>query len=205
MDRETAPSVTASARKKLLDAGVTMIRAKGYEATSIDELCAEAGVAKGSFFHHFKNKQAFGVATAEHFAERSKAFFAAAPYQGLADPVDRLLGYVDFFKSLLTDDFGRFTCLHGTMVQEVYLTEPEIRAACDAGITSSAARLEADIAEAIAEHGIRADWTAESLAHHIQTVVQGAFILAKAKGNASIVAASIDHLRRYIEYVLLVW
>jgi TetR/AcrR family transcriptional regulator, transcriptional repressor for nem operon len=39
----------------------------------------------------------------------------------------------------------------------------------------------------------------KSLALHTQAVLQGAFILAKAKGDAKIAEASIDHLRRYIE------
>jgi TetR/AcrR family transcriptional repressor of nem operon len=46
---------------------------------------------------------------------------------------------------------------------------------------------------------IRGPWSAESLALHTQAVLQGAFILAKAKGGPEIAAASIDHLRRYIE------
>ena len=50
---------------------------------------------------------------------------------------------------------------------------------------------------------IRSSWTAESLALHTQAVLQGAFILAKAKKNAAVsaavAAASIEHLRRYIE------
>jgi TetR/AcrR family transcriptional repressor of nem operon len=48
-------------------------------------------------------------------------------------------------------------------------------------------------------HNIKADWTAESLALHTQAVMQGAFILAKAKGGAAIAAESIDHLARYIQ------
>jgi TetR/AcrR family transcriptional repressor of nem operon len=51
----------------------------------------------------------------------------------------------------------------------------------------------------MAIHGIRANWTAQSLAFHTQAVVQGAFILAKAKSGPAIAAESIDHLRRYIE------
>jgi DNA-binding transcriptional regulator YbjK len=46
----------AAARQKLLDAALSLIRTKGYTATTIDELCAKAGVAKGSFFHHFKEQ-----------------------------------------------------------------------------------------------------------------------------------------------------
>ena len=48
-------------------------------------------------------------------------------------------------------------------------------------------------------HGVGATWTAESLALHTHAVLQGAFILAKAKGDAKIAAASVDHLHRYIE------
>ena len=55
-----------------------------------------------------------------------------------------------------------------------------------------------NIAAAMAQHGLKADWTAASLALHTQAVLQGAFILAKAKGGPAIAADSIDHLQRYI-------
>jgi len=42
-------------------------------------------------------------------------------------------------------------------------------------------------------------WTAASLALHTQAVLQGAFILAKARGGAQVAADTIDHLRRYVE------
>lgn len=189
----------AAARQKLLDAALSVIRTKGYEATTIDELCAAARVAKGSFFHHFKTKEALGVVVADYWSELTGALFAAASYHRHADPLDRVLGYIDFRKALITGKVPEFTCLVGTMVQEVYETCPEIRAACDSSISGHAAKVEADIAEAIEQHGIHADWTAESLALHTQAVLQGAFILAKAKGNADVAAASVDHLRRYIE------
>ena len=127
------------------------------------------------------------------------AFFAAAPYHRHADPLDRVLGYIDFRRAILTGDVPEFTCLVGTMVQEVYETYPEIRDACEASISGHAAKVETDIAQAMKSHGIRADWTAQSLALHTQAVLQGAFILAKAKGGAEIAATCIDHLRRYIE------
>jgi len=189
----------APARQKLLDAALSVIRTKGYEATSIDELCAEAGVAKGSFFHHFKTKEALGVAAADYWSEMTGALFAAAPYHRHRDPLDRVLGYIDFRKALIAGTVPEFTCLVGTMVQEVYDTCPEIRDACEASISVHVAKIEADIAEAIKLHGIDADWTAKSLALHTQAVLQGAFILAKARDSAEIAAASVDHLRRYVE------
>lgn len=189
----------APARRKLLDAALTLIRRRGYAATTIDELCAEANVAKGSFFHHFKDKEALAIAAADHWSRKSQAFFAAAPYHKPQDPLERLLGYIDFRKSILKGDLAEFTCLAGTMLQEVYESNPAIRDACAASISAHAAEVEADIAEAMKRYGILAKWTAKSLALHTQAVLQGAFILAKAKGGAEIAAASIDHLRRYVE------
>ena len=90
-----------TARQKLIDAALALIRAKGYAATSVDELCARAGVTKGAFFHHFKSKNELAVAAADHWSAMTGALFAAAPYHRHADPLDRVLGYLDFRKALL--------------------------------------------------------------------------------------------------------
>ena len=200
MERGITPRLpNTGARQELLDAALSMIREKGYSSTSVDALCAQAGVTKGAFFHHFKSKDALAVAAANHWSEITGAFFETAPYHKHSDPLDRVLGYLDFRKAILKGKLAEFTCLVGTMVQEIYGTNPDIREACEASISGHAAKIEADIAEAMKRYRIRARWTAESLAMHTQAVLQGAFILAKAKGGAAIAAASIDHLRRYIE------
>jgi len=195
----TERSPSGGARNKLLEAALLIIREKGYAATSVDELCTSAGVTKGAFFHHFPTKDSLAVAAANRWSELSDALFAAAPYHRFDDPLDRVFGYLDFRKAILRGDVAEFTCLAGTMIQEVYGTHPEIRDACDACIGSHAVKVEADIADAMKLYRIRAPWTAGSLALHTQAVLQGAFILAKAKGNAGVVEASIDHLRRYVE------
>jgi TetR/AcrR family transcriptional repressor of nem operon len=52
------------AKTRLLEAARDTIRAKGFAATSVDDLCQAAAVTKGSFFHHFKSKEELGVAFA---------------------------------------------------------------------------------------------------------------------------------------------
>lgn len=194
---ERPPS--GGARSKLLEAAFSIIRQKGYAATSVDELCARAGVTKGAFFHHFPSKDSLAVTAVNQWSQMTAEFFAAAPYHKFDDPLDRVLGYLDLRKAMLRGDVAEFTCLAGTMIQEAYGTHPDVRHACDASIGAHAAKVESDIAEAMKRYGIRAPWTAESLALHTQAVLQGAFILAKAKGNAAVVEASIEHLRRYVE------
>lgn len=189
----------ADARTKLLDAAMIIIRQKGYTATSVDDLCQAAGVTKGAFFHHFRSKTDLGVAVADHWTRTTAELFAAAPYHAHSDPLDRVLGYIDFRGAILKGRVPDFTCLVGTMVQETFESSPEIRNACNASITKHAATLEQDIAEAIDLYGIKGNCTAGSLALHTQAVLQGAFILAKADGGPRRASESIEHLRRYVE------
>ncbi|MGL4488785.1 MAG: TetR/AcrR family transcriptional regulator [Rhizobiaceae bacterium] len=188
-----------ASKRKLLDAAVKLIRTKGYAATSIDNLCAEAGLTKGGFFHHFKNKEELGLAVAQHWTDITAPFFEAAPYQKLGTPLERTLGYVDFRKSILHGSLAEFTCLAGTLVQEIHSLSPDIAAAGGKAITSHADTLVEDIDAAMAHSGKTFAFTAESLALHTQTVLQGAFIMAKATGGPALAEDSITHLRRYIE------
>jgi TetR/AcrR family transcriptional regulator, transcriptional repressor for nem operon len=199
MQLENTVSPKPGVRQKLLDAAFSLIREKGYSSTTVDELCTHAGVTKGAFFHHFKSKDALAVAAANHWSETTGVLFETAPYHQHGDPLDRVLGYLDFRKTILKGEIADFTCLVGTMVQEIYRTNPEIRDACEASISGHAATLEADIAQAMKRYRLRVPWTAKSLALHTQAVLQGAFVLAKANGGAAIASASIDHMHRYIE------
>jgi TetR/AcrR family transcriptional repressor of nem operon len=187
---------------KLLDATLKVVRAKGYSATRIEDVCAEAGLTKGSFFHHFKSKEDLVLSAVAHWDATTSAFFVAAPYHEPVDPLSRVIAYIEFRKAILTGDLPDFTCFVGTIVQETYQTHPEVSAAAAGVISSHARTLEADIRAAMREHEAPQSWTAESLALHLQAVIQGSFILAKAKGSAAAAAESLDHLRRYIELVL---
>jgi TetR/AcrR family transcriptional regulator, transcriptional repressor for nem operon len=186
-------------KTRLLDATLKVVRAKGYNATRIEDVCAEAGLTKGSFFHHFKSKDDLALSAIAHWTAHVTEFFASAPYHDKPDPLDRLIAYVDFRKSLLTGPVPEFTCFAGTVVQEIYETHPELRAACENDFYSLARTLEADVREAMQIHKVRSDCTAESVALFIQCVTQGAFVMAKATQSSAVAAQNLDHLRRYLE------
>lgn len=198
-NQSVCSSDVTPAKEKILGASLSVIRTKGYAATTVDDLCEAAGVTKGAFFHHFKSKEDLGVSAAGHWSAVTNELFANAPYRELADPLDRVFAYLDFRRELLRGRVPEFTCLVGTMVQEVHDTSPAIREACERCISGHCADVAKDIAQAKVLYAPKAPFTAEGLAFHIQAVLQGAFILAKAKQEAEIAADSIAHLRRYLE------
>jgi TetR/AcrR family transcriptional regulator, transcriptional repressor for nem operon len=192
------PQLQHASKTKLLDAALHVVRAKGYAATTVDDICHSAGVTKGSFFHHFKSKDELALAAIEHWGSVTESFFAAAPYHKAKDPLERLLGYVDFRAAILTGDLPEYTCLLGTLVQETYATHPDIRAACDRGTAAHIAHLTRDIEAAKKRYAPRASWTAQSVGYFIQSVLQGSFIFAKATQGPQVVRDNLAHLRRYL-------
>ncbi|MBV8889219.1 MAG: TetR/AcrR family transcriptional regulator [Alphaproteobacteria bacterium] len=196
MPRSTAQH---ESKTRLLEAALLTFRTNGYAATTIDDVCGAAGLTKGSFFYHFKSKEELALGAAEHFAAAARDLFAGAPYHLAPDPLQRLLGYVDLRKALLQGRLPEFTCLLGTMVQETFESHPAIRAACETHISAHAAEVARDIADAKQRYAPEADWSAESLGLFTQAVIQGAFVLAKAKGSPEVATECLDHLRRYLE------
>jgi TetR/AcrR family transcriptional regulator, transcriptional repressor for nem operon len=185
------------ARARLIDAARDLVRRKGFAATSVDDLCAEAGVTKGAFFHHFATKEALGVALIDDWTKTTGAMFAAHPYNTLPDPLDRIFGYLDLRRALLDQPIVEFSCVAGTTVQEAFDTSPPMREAAARSIASGFDHVRQHLAAALAAHPVQGV-TADDLAQQFQIAVQGGIILAKAADSASPALAALDHLERYL-------
>jgi TetR/AcrR family transcriptional repressor of nem operon len=200
---EPAPQSPAPAlhpsRSRLLDAALHVIRVKGYAATTVDDICHQAGVTKGSFFHHFKSKDDLALAAVAHWRAMTEGLFASATYHQPQDPLDRLFGYLDFRVAILRGELPDYTCLLGTLVQETYGTHPHIRAACEQALSSHITALASDVEAAKQLYAPNAAWNAESVGNLIQAVLQGSFIFAKAKQDPEVVRQNLGHLRRYLQ------
>lgn len=191
-------------KRKLLDAALHVIRAKGYAGTSVDDICREAGVTKGSFFHHFKSKDELAVAATEHWTGVTGNLFAGAPFRSIDDPRERVLAYIDFRADLVraSRELPDFTCLLGTMVQETFETHPAIRDACNLSILTHARTVEQDLADAKSAYAPHASWEPRSVALFTQAAIQGAFVLAKAQNDPDAATEVIAHLRHYVASLL---
>ena len=62
MSKRSQKTELPETKRKLVDAGVNLMRSRGFNATTVDDVCAAAGVTKGGFFHYFKSKDNLAAA-----------------------------------------------------------------------------------------------------------------------------------------------
>ncbi len=177
-----------------------IVRQKGYSATTVQDLCAEAGVSKGAFFHHFESKEAMIVVATDYFSNMADGLFEALNRPELEDPLDYLFAYIELRESILGGEIWEYTCFLGTVVQEAYASSDAIRQAAQKHLFSHAEKIESKVQLALEQRGI-SEIDASELALFTQSVLQGSFILGKASASNEIILASLRHLRRYIEFV----
>ncbi|MEZ6069655.1 MAG: TetR/AcrR family transcriptional regulator [Pirellulales bacterium] len=194
---ESNSSAPHSAREKLLTAAVELFRTNGYDATSLDDICRSAGVTKGALFHHFAGKQAIAAACLEAWSETMANMVATAPFNELEDPVERVLGWIDFFSGALSRPETIKSCLAGTIVQEVSESNPALRDAAHGCIANGERRFQTLLDEACADRERQLDTA--SLARLWSASLQGSLLLYKATRDPAVFADSLGHVHRYIE------
>jgi len=97
-------------RATILDAAVRRFSISGYDAASVDDICAEAGVSKGAFYHHFETKQAVFLQLLEEWLQQLDADLQAALGEA-PTVVDGLLGMAARTRGVFSAADGRLSIL----------------------------------------------------------------------------------------------
>ncbi len=187
-------------KRKLVDAGVLLMRTKGFNATTVDDICSEATVTKGAFFHYFKSKDEIAQAAIQRFGEGRLRAAEDAPFRKFADPLDRVYGRLDFVKEYYSNAANLTKgCLIGTFAQELSFTHPELRSACQERFARIARDFEEDLAAAKAAHAPQATFDPKKVAQLYLSICQGSFMLVKAAESNTILVENLDQFRGYLQ------
>src|SRR3990172_7998078 len=116
--------VHSPTKEKLLDAAQRLMLAKGFPATTLDEICEMAGLTKGSLFHYFESKEDLGKAALDRFYAQSSRAIGNAPFRKKSDPLERVYGYVDFIIQMSKHPQAPNACLIGSFAIELSDTHP---------------------------------------------------------------------------------
>jgi len=184
------------ARPKLIEAGCTLMLARGYTATSIDEICSAAGVSKGSFYHLFASKEEFGLAVLDDYYQRGVARVESGPFATIAEPVERLQAFFDHMESI-APDLWQHGCLMGAFAAELWESSPVIHAHVTKLFDMMAARLAPLFVSALGDPDEGAALAVEMLA-----MLEGWIVMARAYDDPRRIAGGIRRWRRGLEALI---
>jgi TetR/AcrR family transcriptional repressor of nem operon len=190
-----------AAREAILNAAQQLMIAKGYAATTVDQICEAADGTKGTFFHYFESKEAVAMAALHRFARARNQAFGEVFVQE-TDPLKRFDGFVEFVAASFQNPI-RDGCLVGMLTMELSDTHPDFRAVCRTAFSQTAVGVKGLLDEVKARYGRRTKVDTASLAELFVTTAQGGLLVSKAKGNASPLRAALQHYKAYVHAVLV--
>ena len=170
-------------REKLLRNGVEMLTEKGFSATGIDQILRRVGVPKGSFYHYFKSKEAFG----SELIDRYSAYFLRKLERHLENealsPLARLHAFIDDAQAgMARYDYQR-GCLVGNLGQEMGALPESFRDQLNAAFASWQSRVAQCLLAAQVSGEIPKHVDCSQTAAFFWIGWEGAVMRAKLEGN----------------------
>lgn len=172
-------------RTSLVRCGVELCTEKGFQVSGINDLLQRVGAPKGSFYHFFPSKHAFGEAVIDAYAE----YFAGKLSRHLDDtslpPLARLAGFVkEAENGMAKFDFKR-GCLVGNLGQELSGLDEDFRARLEAVLRSWERKTAECFREAVSAGDVASEYDAETLANFFWIGWEGAILRAKLTKSAA--------------------
>jgi TetR/AcrR family transcriptional repressor of nem operon len=194
-------------RERLLELAERAVLAKGFAATSIEELIAAAGITKSGFFYHFRDKGELAKALLLRYLEQDRAvldgLFARADELN-EDPLHGFLVALRLFAETLAELPERHPgCLAASFTYQDQLFNREIRALNAEGVLAWRLRFGERLSLIAARYPPRREVDFEALADMAATLVEGSLILDRALDDGTILPRQILLFRDYVRSVFL--
>ncbi|MCW8102577.1 TetR/AcrR family transcriptional regulator [Streptomyces tauricus] len=189
---------SADTRRNILDAAQRIMAHKGYSAVGLNEVLAAAAVPKGSFYHYFSSKDAFGEALLKSYFDD----YLADMDQVLAQPgrsaAERLMSYWQMWRETQSFDECQGKCLAVKLGAEVSdLSEP-MRLALKEGTGAIVDRLERAITSGLTDGSVVIDGAPRETAQILYDMWLGASVMAKIHRSLEPLDATTAMTRRLL-------
>ncbi|MFK5600116.1 TetR/AcrR family transcriptional regulator [Methylobacterium sp. HMF5984] len=195
MARVTAQTDT---RQGILDTAYGLVGAKGFSGVGLNEILASAGVPKGSFYHYFGSKEAFGEALLEDYFDTYLAELDAMLAEPSLSQADRLMTYWRKWQATQGGIDDRRRCLAVKLAAEVSDLSEAMRLALKAGTVGIIERLSRAIAAGVAEGSLTIASEPHTTAEDLYHVWLGASLMAKIVRTDAPFEAALGTTRRIL-------
>ncbi|MGX1274792.1 TetR/AcrR family transcriptional regulator [Streptomyces phaeoluteigriseus] len=189
---------SADTRRNILDAAQRIMAHKGYSAVGLNEVLAEASVPKGSFYHYFSSKDAFGEALLKSYFDEYLADMDRVLSQPDRSAAERLMAYWQLWRETQSFDECQGKCLAVKLGAEVSdLSEP-MRLALKEGTGAIIDRLEQTLMRGLTDGSIRIDGAPRETAQVLYDMWLGASVMAKIHRSLEPLEATTAMTRRLL-------
>ncbi|WP_421882866.1 TetR family transcriptional regulator C-terminal domain-containing protein [Methylibium sp.] len=186
LDRRARSANRSDTRSALVRCGVEMFAERGFQATGIDEVLKRVGVPKGSFYHFFPSKQAFGEAVIDSYAQYFERKLDRLLTDDSRPPLERLAAFVEEARLGMTKHQFQRGCLIGNLGQELWELNGRFRQKLEGVLLSWQHRTAACLREAAAAGELATrlnEADSEMLARFFWIGWEGAILRAKLTQN----------------------
>jgi TetR/AcrR family transcriptional repressor of nem operon len=200
-----SPSRGERTRAQLMDIAHAAILEKGYAATSIDELIAQAGITKSGFFYHFEDKLELGKELLRRDNETVEAglrqFFEIA--DSLHDcPLEALLdGVYRYGEAAAQSPAERPGCLAAAFSYQEALFDDEVRELVRDGLAFRRRLLRERLARAAAKYPPAVAPDLDALADMLVAVILGGMVIDRVRDAPGVLRAQVDLYRTYLRAI----
>jgi len=195
-------SAGAKTRERILDEAQRLILDRGLAATPIDEVLTAAGTSKGAFFHHFPSKNHLARAIVERYAQGDIGFldeFMGRAEAATDDPAEQLVTFIGLFEQAADELVAQQpSCLYVSYIFDKQLSDNGTNDVIVDVFLRYRERLVEKIAAAAKLHPPAIALDPVALADQVTVTFEGAFVLARALGDPSIMRSQLELVRRMV-------
>ena len=194
-------------RERLLEAAESAVLAKGFHATSIEELIAAVGITKTGFFYHFKDKNELAKDLLLRYVEREDALFDdlfARADELNEDPLHGFLVGLKMLAELMGDlPKGHPGCLVAAYCYQERLFDQQVRDLNTAAVLAWRARFRQRLDAIAARYPPKIAIDLDDLADMLSVIADGGIILSKVVKDRAALARQVMLYREFVRLVFL--
>jgi TetR/AcrR family transcriptional repressor of nem operon len=176
---KTHTNDSSDVRDNILAVGQRIMSGKGFSAVGLNEILTEAKVPKGSFYHYFASKDAFGEALLANYFEDYLADLDAVMGQAGQTIAQRLLNYFDLWRANQSFLDCQGKCLAVKLAAEVADLSESMRKVLNQGTSAIIDRLTAAIEGGVADGSLAIDDRPRQVAESLYQLWLGASVMVK--------------------------
>jgi TetR/AcrR family transcriptional repressor of nem operon len=178
-------------KQRLLDAGLAMLLEHGYNDLGIQALLVATGTPKGSFYHHFEDKEDFALQVVDQYMRHVHAGLDACLADESRPPLERVRSFFETTQQHYRDE-GYMGCLLGGLGQELSGVSEVFRRTIEECLAAIAERVAVCLEEARQRGDIAADSDARHMASVLVDCWEGAALRSRLRRDAAPLDAMLD-------------